>query len=145
MPVPLFTGNVIAVVWDFDQTLIPGYQQGPLFEEYGIDANKFWAENNALPAYYAKHEGIAVSADTLYLNHLLTYVEAGVLKGLTNAKLKELGSRLTFYEGIPAFLPLSKQRIEEQPRFRDHGITVEHYILSTGLRQMILGSAVALF
>lgn len=142
MAIPLFTGNVIAVVWDFDQTLIPGYQQKPLFEEYGVDAGVFWQEVNALTDHYAGH-GIQVSPDTTYLNHLLTYVRTGVLPGLTNAKLRDLGSRLEFYAGMPTFLQTSKVSVESNQQFQNHGITVEHYVVSTGLRQMIQGSAIA--
>ena len=33
--------NVIAVVWDFDKTLIDGYMQDPPFEEYHINSAQF--------------------------------------------------------------------------------------------------------
>ena len=32
VPVPLYTQTVVAFLWDFDRTLIPGNQQDPLFE-----------------------------------------------------------------------------------------------------------------
>ena len=35
--------NVIAVIWDFDKTLVNGYMQDPIFIEYGINAGEFWA------------------------------------------------------------------------------------------------------
>lgn len=41
--------NIIAVIWDFDKTLIDGYMQDPIFEEYGVNATQFWTENNNLP------------------------------------------------------------------------------------------------
>ena len=41
--------NIIAVIWDFDKTLIPGYMQDPIFNEYHVDAKQFWSEVNALP------------------------------------------------------------------------------------------------
>ena len=44
------------MVWDFDQTLIPGYMQSPFFAEYDIDPSQFWAEANALPDQYGKRD-----------------------------------------------------------------------------------------
>ena len=41
--------NVVACVWDFDKTLIPGYMQKPLFEHFNVDENVFWSEVNQLP------------------------------------------------------------------------------------------------
>lgn len=41
--------NVIAVVWDFDRTLVDGYMQDPLFARCNVDAGQFWKEVNALP------------------------------------------------------------------------------------------------
>src|SRR6266508_3582168 len=130
MAVSLFTGNVIAVLWDFDQTLIPGYQQKPLFEEFGIDADAFWAEVGGLPDYYKAHD-LVISGGTAYLNHILTYVREGKMAGLTNAKLRELGGRLEFYPGLPDFLVNTRNHIEERPDFKRHGIKVEHYVVSS--------------
>lgn len=144
MAVQIFTGNVIAVIWDFDQTLIPGYQQDPLFKAFDIESTEFWNEVNSLADRY-KSSGIHTSSEISYLNHLLTYAKAGRLPGLTNERLRELGSELTFYKGMPEFLERSVKAIENDDRFTSHGITVEHYVVSTGLRQMILGSAVAPF
>ena len=36
--------NIIAVIWDFDRTLVDGYMQDPIFKRYGIDVSKFWAD-----------------------------------------------------------------------------------------------------
>ena len=55
MAVHIFSGNIIAVIWDFDQTLIPGYQQSPIFSHYDINEKDFWTEVNALPEYYNLH------------------------------------------------------------------------------------------
>ena len=48
MPVPLYTQTVIALVWDFDRTLIPGNMQDPIFEKYDVDPAVFWAEVDGL-------------------------------------------------------------------------------------------------
>lgn len=45
-------GNVIAVIWDFDKTLIDGYMQTPLFKDYNVDEKLFWKEVNELPDEY---------------------------------------------------------------------------------------------
>ena len=92
--------HIIACIWDFDKTLIKGYMQTPIFAEYGIDEKLFWREVNMLPDLYAKR-GINVSPETVYLNHLLSFVKSGYMKGLSNAKLRQLGSRLEFCDGIP--------------------------------------------
>ncbi len=143
MAISIFTQPVIAVLWDFDQTLIPGYQQDLLFERCGIDSVKFWKEVNALAAYYEAKD-ISVSHDTLYLNHLLTYVSEGKTDPvLTNHYLREVGHDLEFYPGMPEFLKSSAAEIQEEAAYNANGIVVEHYVVSTGLRQMILGSAAA--
>ena len=143
MTVPLFEDRPIAVIWDFDKTLIKGSMQWPLFEKFGVDETTFWDESNALSGYYKEHGVDLVSEDTLYLNHILSYVKAGKFSGLNNAMLLELGGQLTFYSGLPEFFAETKSMIEDDRVFAEHRICVEHYIVSTGLRQMILGSAIA--
>ncbi len=139
----LFPQNVIAVIWDFDKTLIPGNMQGPLFRHYDIDEAEFWAEVDGLEDFYRSHGSKLIQRDHLYLNHILSYVRNGRMPGLSNQLLKELGAEIEFQAGIPDFLELLKKDISADPRFADHQVTVEHYVVSTGLRQMILGSAIA--
>lgn len=91
MPPTLFLQNVIAIVWDFDKTLIPGYMQEPLFRRYGIDATSFWDEVRALPDFYRRQSSELISPDSLYLNHILAYVRHGRFAGLSNAVLREVG------------------------------------------------------
>ena len=49
---PIFPQNVIAVIWDFDKTLIPGYMQKPLFDHFDIDPVQFCTESDGLARYY---------------------------------------------------------------------------------------------
>jgi hypothetical protein len=142
---PIFPQNVIAVIWDFDKTLIPGNMQRPLFRHFDIDETGFWEEVDGLETWYCNHGNPLISRDTLYLNHLLTYVQEGLLPGLSNALLRELGAEIEFYQGMPEFMGLMRKHIESDARFVEHQVHVEHYVVSTGLRQMILGSAVAPF
>lgn len=139
----LHTQNVVACVWDFDKTLIPGYMQTPLFTHYGVNEKVFWSEVNKLPEIYAKR-GLAVSSETIYLNHILSYVKNGPMRGLTNQKLFELGQELDFYAGLPHFFE-ELAAIPQEPGFREHDLKIEHYVISTGLAQMIAGSTIAPF
>ncbi len=141
MSTPLHPQNVIALVWDFDKTLIPGYMQDPIFTSYNIDEIALWREVNALPSHF-KRQGVTVHPDTAYLNHLLTYVQHGRMPGLTNARLRELGARIRFHPGLPEFFPALRARLESDPEAQRFEIRLEHYIVSTGLKEMILGSAI---
>ncbi len=141
MPGP-FNQSVIAVVWDFDKTIIQGNMQGPLFARYGVDERAFWQEVDALRDFYLAHGARRVAEDSLYLNHILEYVRAGAFKGLSNAVLHELGAELTFHPGMPEFLATLRASVDEDPVFERADITLEHYVVSTGLRPMIEGSAV---
>ena len=137
----LFLQNVIAIIWDFDKTLSPHYMQKPLFEYYDIDEEAFWREVNMLPDYYAR-AGIAVQRDACYLGHLLTYVHSGRMAGLSNARLRELGANITFYDGIPDIFARLKN-VLNAPQYQEGDLRLEHYVVSTGLAEMIRGSAVA--
>lgn len=134
--------NIVACIWDFDKTLIPGYMQWPIFEYYGIDEKRFWKEVNELPRIYAQR-GQVVSSDILYLNHILTYVRHGKFSGLNNSLLRQLGRRLNFYQGLPAFFQTLREIVTKNPLYARYEIRLEHYIISTGLAEMIRGSAIA--
>ncbi len=142
MPTTLFTQNIIACIWDFDKTLIPEYMQAPLFRRYGVDEAAFWVETNSLAAAYHKR-GYHISSETAYLNHLLTYVLSGPFKGLNNKILRACGAEIKFYPGLPKFFDLAKTFVREKENYRKHEIRLEHYIVSTGLAEMIRGSVIA--
>jgi hypothetical protein len=139
----LFTQTIIAVIWDFDKTLISGYMQGPLFEKYGVDEQVFWKEVNHLPEKYREKGCEQISTEVLYLNHILEYVRRGKFEGLTNELLQDLGSELDFYPGLPEFFPALNSLLERNEVFQHHELTLEHYVVSTGLSQMIKGSEIA--
>jgi hypothetical protein len=137
-----FEQNIIAMVWDCDKTLISSYMQEPLFRYYGVDGKIFWDEVNALRERYAA-QGISVNSDTSYLNNILTYVKAGLFKGLNNARLREFGKELVFYPGLPQFFGDMKKLIAEDPKYKAFDIRLEHYVVSTGFAETIRGSAIA--
>ena len=140
--VALRESHIIACIWDFDKTLIKGYMQTPLFREYGVDEKLFWREVNMLPKLYAER-GVRVSPDTVYLNHLLSYVRSGAMAGLSNAKLRELGGKLEFCDGLPQFFEELRATAESAYCAGKADIRLEHYVISTGLAEMIRGSEIA--
>lgn len=138
----LISQNKIAVVWDFDKTLIPGYMQQPLFDHFKVDGQQFWREVAEQEQRYAA-ECEQVSGTLCYLNHVLSYVKDGRFAGLNNALLEKLGAQLEFYPGLPDFFPLLKNLVMNNQEYREHEITLEHYIASTGFTRTIRGSAIS--
>ena len=132
--------NIIALIWDFDKTLVDGYMQDPLFAEYGIDNKEFWKEVNALPEKYEEEQGVRVNRDSIYLNHILSYVKSRKFSGLNNKKLECLGGDINFYPGVLDIFPKTIDIIKKNGTYKEFNIKVEHYIVSTGLTQMIWGS-----
>lgn len=140
---PVYTQTIIAVVWDFDKTLIPGYMQRPLFEHFTVDESKFWGEVNQQEEIY-RHQGCEQVSDVLaYLNHVILYARNGRFKGLNNQLLHDLGEQLIFYPGLPDFFAQLKNKVADNLRWKEHDIVLEHYIVSTGFTRTIRGSAIA--
>ena len=131
--------NIIAVIWDCDKTLVDGYMQDPIFEDYGVDSKSFWDEVRNKPKEYEK-EGVRVNSDTYYLNHFIKCAHDGTLKGLNNQKLREYGAKQKFYNGIPEIFEKTKQMFKDDKTYSEYGIQVEHYIVSTGFAEVIRGS-----
>ncbi len=138
---PVFPQTVIAVIWDFDKTLSPHYMQLPLFRYFGVDEQQFWREVDALQEVYRREGVHRVSRDILYLNHLITYAEHGLMAGLNRALLRKLGAEIEFFPGIPEIFHRTRRLVWNDPYMR-FDLRVEHYIISTGLRDMIVGSRV---
>lgn len=135
--------NIIAIIWDFDKTLVDGYMQDPIFKHYGVDSRQFWKEVHALPQKYMEEQGVRVNKDSVYLNHFIQYANEGIFEGLNNEMLRKFGSELTFYPGIPEIFEKTRQIIRKNPAYQEYDIRVEHYIVSTGMKEIIAGSPVA--
>ena len=144
MEIQIFPQTTIAVIWDFDETLIPGSMQSPIFEEYGIDEKCFWDEVNNLSSYYATRQ-TKVNPSSAYLNHILTYVKCGKLEGLSNGKLQQLGAKIEFFDGVTELFQRLKENILTNIEFQKHEINVELYVVSSGLTRMIKGSKISPF
>lgn len=137
--------NIIAMLWDFDNTLIEGHMYTPLFEHYRADQQAFWQEVEARRSAEYHSSDYEVGDELVYLNHILDYVRDGRFEGLNNALLRRLGGQLAarFFPGMPDFLGALKQHVADDPKCRRCDIKLEHYVVSAGLRQVILGSAAA--
>ncbi len=131
--------NVIAIIWDFDKTLINGYMQSPIFADYAVNEKEFWKEVNDMPKKM-KEKGIRVNPDTAYLIHFTRKAKDGTFKGLSNTKLREYGAKQNFYPGIPEFLQKTKEILNDNPECKEYNIRVEHYIVSTGFAEVIKGT-----
>ena len=132
--------RIIACIWDFDRTLSPDYTQKAVFDVYGLDLEKFWEEVNLLPDIYKKR-GIRVADDDVWQNHMISYVKNGLLPGLSNRRLREIGENVRLFSGLPEFFIDLKNFVEEN--YGDFGIVLEHYIVSGGIAEVIRGSRIS--
>ena len=131
MSVPQTT---VAIVYDYDQTLSPNYMQDEvLFPKFGIDGKKFWSRCHTL----VKDEGY--DNELAYMKALLDYLD---LDRPTNADLRALGAGLKFFPGLPDMFEEFKAGLLTTEH-KVHGIQVEHYIVSSGLKALIDGSRIA--
>jgi len=126
--------NIIAIVYDYDQTLSPTYmQEEVLFPTFGIDSARFWKRCGEL----VKDQGY--DGELAYMKVMLDYLG---MDRPTNAELRALGKNMTFYKGLPEmFEQFAAGLLTAQ--HEAHGIRVEHYIVSSGLKVLIEGSRLA--
>jgi len=134
--------NVIAIIWDFDKTLINGYMQDPIFRHYNVKASDFWQIVEQLPSKYAS-QGVKVNRDTIYLNEFIRMArKGGWFEGLNNETLRSFGREQKFYEGIPEIFEKTKKLLDDDRMAKEYNIEVEHYIVSTGFAEVIRGTEV---
>ena len=126
--------NTIAIIYDYDQTLSPTYMQDEaLFPVFGINPSHFWQRCGEL----VREQGF--DNELAYMKVLLDCLE---MDRPTNARLRELGERLNFYKGLPEmFVEFQNGLLAEE--HLELGISVEHYIVSSGLKPLIEGSRLA--
>ena len=123
--------TTIGLVYDYDQTLSPSYMTDEvLFPHYGISGEQFWKRANAL----VDEQGF--DGELAYLKTLLDCLTPD---RPTNADLRALGSKLKFNPGVPEMFSEVNAILTEAHRAL--GIRIEHYIISSGLKELLEGSA----
>lgn len=124
--------QVIALIFDFDDTLLPD-STSVLLETHGINAMQFWAKE--AKAWLDK----GFDPTHAYLNLILDRVGKGKPLGeLTNKSLNEFGKSLdsTFYPGVKSLIRDLKNAAKEV----SGEIDVEFYIISGGIQSVMDGS-----
>ena len=126
--------NTIAIVYDYDQTLSPSYMQDEvIFPTFGIDGKSFWRRCSE----FVREQGY--DSELAYMKVLLDTLG---MDRPTNGELRRLGAQLNFYKGLPEMFDDFRDNLLSTEQ-RDQGISVEHYIISSGMKVLIEGSRLA--
>lgn len=121
---------VVAICYDFDKTLSPDDMQAQGFiQAVKYDVADFWTDSNALAANNEMDQNLA------YM-YMMKAKSAGKVL-FTRRELAEYGAKVKLFAGVEQWF----DRIREYGR--EKGVIVEHYIISSGLKEMIEGTAVA--
>ncbi len=121
---------VLAVCYDFDRTLTPDDMQAQGFiQSVGADVKEFWDESNAL----AKKSNMDNNLAYMYL----MVKRARGKFFVTEKELNDYGAKIKLYRGAEGWF----SRLNAYGRER--GVILEHYIISSGLREMIEGTSIA--
>lgn len=121
---------VVAICYDFDKTLSPDDMQAQGYiQSVGYNVPDFWKKSNSLAYDNEMDQNLA------YMYTMKQESEGKVL--FTKEKLAEYGASVQLFPGVEQWF----ERIREYGK--SQGVIVEHYIISSGLKEMIEGTAVA--
>lgn len=121
---------VLAICYDFDKTLTPDNMQAQGYiQSVGYDIEKFWEESNELARENDMDTNLA------YMYKMVEESEGHFI--LNRQVLEEYGSKVSFFPGVKTWF----ERIKTYGKARN--VIVEHYIISSGLKEMIEGSEMA--
>ena len=122
---------IVALIYDFDGTLSPGNMQ-----EFGFiqaihkTPEEFWSMSNGLAT------GQDASDILAYMKMMFDEArKAGI--PLRRSDFKRFGQDIKLFEGVKEWFGIVNAYGEA------HGVTVEHYINSSGLKEIIEGSPIA--
>jgi haloacid dehalogenase-like hydrolase len=129
-----FGKKIIALVYDFDGTLSPKPMQEYTFlPKIGADPRAFWAESNRL----AKEQG----ADPLitYMHLMYKKAKAAGVR-IDREDLVQLGPGVELFAGVESWFDDIADYVKV--RAESHGVSVRHYLISSGLTEIIEGTAI---
>ena len=122
---------VLAICYDFDKTLSPDdmQAQGYIQAVYDGDVPSFWKETDEMA------EANEMDSNLAYMYKMVSEARGRIV--LTRKSLQEYGAKVKLFPGVDEWF----ERIREYGL--EHGVIVEHYIISSGLKEMIEGTSVA--
>ena len=122
---------IVAILYDFDKTLATDDMQNFSFiPALGMSSDEFWGATAELTRKTGMEK---------ILSYMYMMIEKSKEKGipLTKEYLRKLGKEVKFYEGVTSWFKRINTFGEE------HGVKVEHYILSSGTKEIIEGTPIA--
>ena len=123
------TTPIVALIYDFDKTLSPrDMEEYSFMPGIGVKPEEFWGMCNE---FAQKHQMDSILA---YM-YLMQKLARGRLE-LTREAMQRLGEAVAFFPGVEDWF----ERINGIGR--RCGVEVEHYIISSGLTEIIRGSAI---
>lgn len=123
--------NKIALMYDFDKTLCAkDMQEYSFIPSVGMEASEFWEESNQI--------SIKNNMDRI-LSYMFLMIKAAKDKNveITRESFKKLGEDVVLLKGVETWF----ERINAYGK--ELGVEVEHYILSSGLKEIIEGTSIA--
>ncbi len=130
--------NKIALIFDFDITLSPYYQQRKIIEHWSIDETTFWQQctDKVQKEDYDLEHG--------YIKVLTEYISKDEKYKLSNNDLFTLGQKIELYEGLSRKNGNSifdeLQAITQKEEYSEQNIEIECYCISGGLERMVAGT-----
>lgn len=121
---------VVAICYDFDKTLTPDDMQAQGFiQSVGYDIASFWEKSNGLAENNDMDQNFA---------YMYTMIQESTGKVLfTKDRLREYGAKIDLFPGVEDWFERIRKYADEK------GVILEHYIISSGLKEMIEGTKVA--
>ncbi len=123
--------RTVAIAYDFDGTLAPGNMQEHTFiPSLGLDERTFWTK---VKKKAEKHDMDEILA---YMRLSLQEAEKNEVR-ITKKDFEAHGKGIPLFDGVENYF----KRINSYGKKR--GLKVEHYIISSGLREFISGTKIA--